>query len=158
MSAPWPRKPFLVAVVAVVALAMAPLGACGGEDARRAEGPGTPSNAEDAAGRAEAMGPGGTTAAAAETVAETARCEQGHELRIGSFERLEEVPRYETLVGERADRGCARAIPLLVDTRGADEAGYALIARDIKARYADLDAVTSSSQTPRAPSPTTGAP
>ncbi len=87
------------------------------------------------------MGPGGTTAAA-RTVAETARCEQGEELRIGSFERPEGVPPYETLVEEPAGRGCARAIRLLVDTRAADEAGYALIARDIKARYADLDAVT----------------
>lgn len=145
MSASSPRKPFLAAAVAAVALAVAPLGACGGEETRRAERPGTPSNAEDAAGqdagRGEAMGPGGTTAVE-ETPAETARCEQGEELRIGSFERPEGVPPYETLEEEPADRGCVKAVRLLVDTRADDKAGYTLIARDLKAKYRELDAVT----------------
>ena len=127
-------------------------GACGGEDARRGDNSGATSQAEGTAGQAggrDARRGGGATeagetTAAEEEVALAASCaREGEERRIGSFERPEGVPPYETLVEEPADsRGCARAVRLLVDTRADSEAGYSLIARDIKARYADLDAVT----------------
>ncbi len=124
-------------------------GACGGEDARRGDNSGFTSQAEEAAGQAggrDARRGGGATEAGETTAAEeglaVSCAREGEERRIGSFERPEGVPPYETLVEESADRGCTRAVRLLVDTPAADEAGYALIARDIKARYADLDAVT----------------
>ena len=63
-------------------------------------------------------------------------------LRIGGFERPENPPKYEILENERNFRDCARGAYLLVDTRAHDEAGFELIARDIKARYAGLDAVS----------------
>ncbi len=64
------------------------------------------------------------------------------EIRIGSFERPENAPAYEILETERDSRDCARGAHLLVTTRSHDQAGYGLIARDIKARYAGLDAVS----------------
>ncbi len=64
------------------------------------------------------------------------------EIRIGSFQRPEEVPEYEILVEEPDERDGASAVRLLVDTRSHAESDYELIARDLKARYADLDAVS----------------
>ena len=65
--------------------------------------------------------------------------------RIGNFIRPESVPDYEildlTADQERAAREGARVAELLVCTRTKSEADYALIARDIKARYAGYDAV-----------------
>lgn len=65
--------------------------------------------------------------------------------RIGNFIRPESVPHYEildlTADQERAAREGARVAELLVYTRTKSEADYALIARDIKARYAGYDAV-----------------
>ena len=66
--------------------------------------------------------------------------------RIGDSVSPDSVPDYEILdlTGdqERAGREGARVAELLVDTRTKSEAGYALIARDIKARYSRYDAVT----------------
>jgi hypothetical protein len=66
----------------------------------------------------------------------------GAEIRIGTFRRPEGVPGYEVLE-ERPDRRVgARGAWLLVDTRSRGEEAYTLIARDLKARYADLDAIS----------------
>lgn len=66
------------------------------------------------------------------------------EVRIGSFEQPGEVsvPRYEILESDPADRDGAHAVRLLVDTRARTEADYETIARDLKARYADYDAIS----------------
>ena len=65
--------------------------------------------------------------------------------RIGDFTPPDSVPDYEifdlTADQERAGREGARVADLLVDTRTKTEADYALIARDIKARYSGYDAV-----------------
>ena len=65
--------------------------------------------------------------------------------RIGNFIRPESAPHYEildlTADQERAAREGARVAELLVYTRTKSEADYALIARDIKARYSGYDAV-----------------
>lgn len=65
--------------------------------------------------------------------------------RIGNFIRPESVPDYEildlTADQERAAREGARVAEFLVHTRTKREADYALIARDIKARYSGYDAV-----------------
>lgn len=73
---------------------------------------------------------------------EASRSGKSAEVRIGSFEQPEEVPEYEILEESRARREGARGAWLLVDTRSRSEEEYTLIARDIKARYADLDAVS----------------
>lgn len=65
--------------------------------------------------------------------------------RIGDFIPPDSVPDYEILdlTGdqERAGREGARVAELLVDTRTKGEANYGIIARDIKARYSEYDAV-----------------
>ena len=68
--------------------------------------------------------------------------EEFAEIQIGSFQRPEEVPEYEILVEEPDERDGARAVRLLVDTHSHAESDFELIARDLKARYADLDAVS----------------
>jgi hypothetical protein len=69
----------------------------------------------------------------------------GGSARIGDFIPPESVPDYEILEltedQERAGREGARLAELLVDTRTKSEAGYTLIAGDIKARYSGYDAV-----------------
>jgi hypothetical protein len=150
MSVRPPHKVFLAAM-AVVVLALS--GACGdeegeasgatartlgGEPVGRAGGERIP---EDA-GIVEGTQPGG------ERVDGCARRESGgreREIRIGDFAppgEAEGTPPYEVLEEERVERDCVRAVRLLVDTRADDEAGYTLIARDFKAKYEDLDAVT----------------
>ncbi|MBA3424449.1 MAG: hypothetical protein H0U04_07860 [Rubrobacter sp.] len=66
------------------------------------------------------------------------------DLRIGNFDRPDEdtVPEYEILEREPADRDGAHAVRLLVDSRARTQADYEVIARDLKARYADYDAVS----------------
>ena len=64
------------------------------------------------------------------------------ELRVGSFEPPEEVPEYGIIEEKPADTEDARAVRLLVDTPAREKADYVLITRDIKARYADLDAIS----------------
>lgn len=73
---------------------------------------------------------------------ESARPQKSAEIRIGDFKRPQEVPEYEILDERRDQRDGARGAWLLIDTRSRSEEEYALIARDIKARYAHLDAVT----------------
>ncbi|QIN82464.1 hypothetical protein GBA63_07250 [Rubrobacter tropicus] len=79
------------------------------------------------------------TAAATE---EGARSEAGPEIRIGDFERPEEVPEYEILDERRNRRDGARGAWLLIDTRAHSEEEYVLITRHLKVRYANLDAVS----------------
>lgn len=67
---------------------------------------------------------------------------EGEERRIGDFGPPEDVPPYEVIEERPVDDDCIEAVRLLVDTRAGDKAGYTLIARDIKAKYAGLDAVT----------------
>ena len=64
------------------------------------------------------------------------------DVSIGSFDRPEGVPDYEILQTDREERDGARGAVLTVDTRATTERDLTLIARDIKARYADLDSVS----------------
>lgn len=64
------------------------------------------------------------------------------EVRVGSFEAPERVPEYEVIEEKPADAKDVRAARILVDTPARERADYVLIARDIKARYADYDAVS----------------
>lgn len=63
-------------------------------------------------------------------------------VKIGGFERPGDVPGYKVLEDDRDERDGAKGAHLLVDTPSGGEAAYEVIARDIKARYADLDAVS----------------
>jgi hypothetical protein len=81
-------------------------------------------------------------AARSSSTGEEARPRKSAGIRIGDFERPEEVPEYEILDERRDRRDGARGAWLLIDTRSRSEEEYALIARDIKARYEHLDAVT----------------
>ena len=68
--------------------------------------------------------------------------EEYADLRIGSFEKPEQVPEYDILESLPADRDGANAARLIVDTRSRSEDDYTLIARDLKARYSNYDAVS----------------
>ena len=61
---------------------------------------------------------------------------------MGSFEKPKRVPEYEIIEKKIVDTEDARALQILVDTRSRNEADYTLISQDIKARYADYDAVS----------------
>lgn len=63
-------------------------------------------------------------------------------LRIGNFEKPVRVPEYEVIEEKIVDAEDARALRLLVDTRSRGEDDYTFISRDIKAVYADYDAVS----------------
>ena len=150
MSVRPPHKVFLAAM-AVVVLALS--GACGGE-----EGEASDTTARTRGGEPVSRAGGEQIAEDADTVEGTGAVEkrvdgctrresggEGRGLRIGDFARpgeAEGVPPYEVLEEERVERDCVRAVRLLVDTRADDEAGYTLIARDLKAKYEDLDAIT----------------
>jgi hypothetical protein len=62
--------------------------------------------------------------------------------KIGDFEAPEHVPDYEILEESPDRRDGARAMRLLIDTRSRDEEYFVLIARDLKSRYFDYDAVS----------------
>ena len=64
------------------------------------------------------------------------------ELRVGSFERPEDVPAYEILEERQTESDGVRSARLLVDTRSRSQEDFTLIARDLKARYADYDFVS----------------
>ncbi len=71
--------------------------------------------------------------------------EQGgafEELRVGSFERPEDVPAYEILEERPTGSEGVRSARLLVDTRSRSQEDFTLITRDLKARYADYDLVS----------------
>lgn len=149
MSTRTPQEVFLAATVVVV---FAFCGACGGE-----EGQVSGATERVSGGESEGRAGGGrivedaggveSTGAVGERVDGCARRESGEggEIRIGDFTppgKSEEVQPYEVLEEEPVERDCVKAVRLLVDTRAEDEAGYTLIARDLKAKYEDLDAVT----------------
>jgi hypothetical protein len=52
------------------------------------------------------------------------------------------VPEYETIEENPVERGGAEAVRLLVDMRARSEGDYTLTTRDIKSRYAELDAAS----------------
>ena len=64
------------------------------------------------------------------------------DLKIGSFEAPERVPDYKILEENPDERDGARAARLLIDTRSREEEAFVLIARDLKTRYSDYDAVS----------------
>lgn len=64
------------------------------------------------------------------------------EIRIGSFEQPERKPGYEILEESVAPEADVRAKRLLIDTRAGSEYDYELIAQDLKARYAEYDAIS----------------
>ena len=66
----------------------------------------------------------------------------GGDLKIGDFEAPERVPDYEVLEKSLDSRDGARAVRLLIDTRSREEEHFVLIARDLKSRYSDYDAVS----------------
>ena len=66
----------------------------------------------------------------------------GGALKIGDFETPERVPEYEVLEKHLDTRDGARALRLLIDTRSREERYFVLIARDLKSRYSDYDAVS----------------
>ena len=63
-------------------------------------------------------------------------------LRIGSFKTPDHVPDYEILEEKAEERNDARAARLLIDTRSRKEEDFVLIARDLKARYSEYDAIS----------------
>ena len=63
-------------------------------------------------------------------------------MKIGSFQKPERVPEYEVLEKTLDSRDGARAVRLLIDTRVREEEYFVLIARDLKSRYSDYDAVS----------------
>ncbi len=68
--------------------------------------------------------------------------EEPEEMRIGSFERPKEVPKYQILEEIPTGSDKARSAWLLVDTRSRSQADFTLITRDLKARYAGYDVVS----------------
>ncbi len=64
------------------------------------------------------------------------------EEKVGSFEAPERVPEYWVLEKSLDSRDGARAVRLLIDTRSRGEEYFVLIARDLKSRYSDYDAVS----------------
>jgi hypothetical protein len=64
------------------------------------------------------------------------------DLKIGNFEAPKYIPEYEILEESPDERNGARAVRLLVDTRSREEEDFVLIARDLKSRYSDYDAVS----------------
>jgi hypothetical protein len=76
-----------------------------------------------------------------ETLGAGSASDQG-EQKIGDFEAPEYVPDYEILEKSLDAREGAFAVRLLIDTRSRKEEYFALIARDLKARYSDYDAVS----------------
>ncbi len=73
---------------------------------------------------------------------EAATGEEFADIRIGSFERPEDVPGYEILEETQTGSAGTRSARLLVDTRAHSQEDFTLITRDLKARYADYDFVS----------------
>lgn len=73
---------------------------------------------------------------------EATRLKEAGQVRIGSFERPEQVPEHDILDERRNERDGARGAWLMIDTRSRSEEEYVVITRYVKAEYADFDAVT----------------
>jgi hypothetical protein len=88
---------------------------------------------------------GGATGTVIEEPTMESRCyrEKEDEIRIGDFKPPEGgVPEYEIIEETPVERDGAEAVRLLVDTLARSEEDYTLITRDIKSRYAELDAAS----------------
>ena len=70
------------------------------------------------------------------------RAPDAGDLKIGDFEAPEHVPDYKVLEESADTRDGARAVRLLIDTRSREEEYFVHIARDLKSRYSDYDAVS----------------
>ncbi len=125
-------------------LAVALLAGCSGEESRRAPEPPAETSTASSTGSGEGtVAPAGATVPMPPTTEERSCPPEGEEWRIGDFAPPEgKVPPYDVLEEERVKQDCAEAIRLLVDTRARDKADYTLIARDLKSRHKDLDAVS----------------
>jgi len=119
-------------------------------EARERDSP-TKETGEQAKQTAARQGSAGEVESSAETTTEEAsgrlRCseeekKEREDMRLGDFEPPEDVPEYEIFEEQPVDRYGAKAARLLVDTQARSEEDYALIARDIKSKYAALDAVS----------------
>jgi hypothetical protein len=120
-------------LVMIAALAVSLAASIGAEPVRRLESPAL--RAAPAIARA--------TQSETERTGEVEAATEGYaNIRIGSFEKPEHVPEYEILESLPADRDGANAARLLVDTRSRSEEDFTLIARDLKARYSNYDAVS----------------
>lgn len=64
------------------------------------------------------------------------------DIKIGDFEKPEDVPEYEAIERREIRRDGVKAMRLLIDTKATEESAYELIARDIKSRFPDYDAVS----------------
>jgi hypothetical protein len=64
------------------------------------------------------------------------------DLKIGDFEAPAHVPDYKVLEENPDRRDGARAMRLLIDTSAREEEYFVLIARDLKSRYSDYDALS----------------
>ena len=140
-ASPLRRLLLAATIVSFVAL----LAACGAEEDQALDASGTTTAGRAAFGERTAEGRVSDSTGIEQQVDGCARREsvgKREEIRIGDFSPPEGVPPYRVLAEESVERDCVRALRLLVDTRAEDEAGYALIARDLKARYRGLDAVT----------------
>lgn len=80
--------------------------------------------------------------AAAQTETPQGEASQSESIRIGDFGKPESVPGYSVIERREIRRDGVKAARLLVDTKAGDESGYELIARDIKHRFSDYDAVS----------------
>ena len=125
-----PRLSALVLVM-IAAVAVFLTASIGGEPVHRLETP----VLRAAPTIAQATQPGTERTGGVET-------EEYANIRIGSFEKPEQVPEYEILESLPADRDGANATRLLVDTSSRSEEDFTLIARDLKARYSNYDAVS----------------
>jgi hypothetical protein len=65
----------------------------------------------------------------------------GHQ-KIGNFEVPEFVPDYEIIQKNLDARDGAHAVRLLIDTSSRREEDFVLIARDLKSRFSEFDAVS----------------
>jgi hypothetical protein len=81
-------------------------------------------------------------AASAEGEEEVGSDSDEGDLKIGDFEAPERVPDYEILEKSLDTRDGAHAVRLLIDTSSREEKSFVLIARDLKSRYSDYDAVS----------------
>jgi hypothetical protein len=64
------------------------------------------------------------------------------EQKIGNFEAPKYVPDFKILEENLDSRDGAYAVRLLIDTRSRAQESFVLIARDLKSRYSDYDAVS----------------
>ena len=124
-------------------LAAALLTGCSGEEQGLAPDEPPETSASNLAPSVGSATTGSTTVPVPTTTIEESCPPDDERRRIGDFEPLDApVPPYEVLDEERVEQDCASAIRLLVDTPVQEKGAYTLIARDLKARHRDLDAVS----------------